>query len=88
MTISNGAVTIAVTEVAIYANVGSSPATVKVSNGAAGQAVYIGATGLAVADGWTLASDTTESFPLPAGNTLYGIVAGTTQVVKFVATQN
>jgi len=50
--------------------------------------VYIGATGLAVADGWTLASDTTESFPLPAGNTLYGIVAGTTQVVKFVATQN
>ena len=84
---TTGTATAAVTEISVFANVGSSPALVKVSNGAAGQAVFLGPTGVLASTGAKLESVTTQEFVVHAGDELFCIVAGTTQVVTFVSSQ-
>lgn len=84
MTVSGSRITVAVTATLLASsNNRQGDQSVKVQNPTGGQIVYIGGSSVtATAYGYALAVGAEASFVLKSGESLYGIVAATTQVVN------
>lgn len=88
MAVSGSRVTVAITATLLASSTNrQGEQTVKVQNPTLGQIVYIGdSTVTATAYGYAIAVGAEASFVIADGESLYGIVAATTQVVNVLAT--
>lgn len=90
MAVTGAAVTVAVTATLLSGADGDAiqGQSVMVTVPAAGQTVFLGGSGVTTATGYPVATGTSLPWPvaLSVGEALYGIVAGTTQVVNVLRT--